>query len=64
MAGVVDLCREQWQNVTLYVNDYNTPARALYRRVGFDEVGAMATVLYCPTVLYRECRAPATGSGR
>jgi uncharacterized protein len=46
MAGVVDLCREQWQNVTLYVNDYNTPARALYRRVGFDEVGAMATVLY------------------
>ena len=46
MAAVVDLCREQWQNVTLYVNDYNTPARALYRRVGFHEVGAMATVLY------------------
>lgn len=46
MAAVVDLCREQWENVTLYVNDYNTPARALYRRVGFDEVGAMATVLY------------------
>jgi hypothetical protein len=46
MASVVNLCREQWQNVTLYVNDYNTVARALYRRVGFDEVGALATVLY------------------
>ena len=46
MATVVNLCREQWQNVTLYVNDFNTPARALYRRVGFDEVGALATVLY------------------
>jgi predicted GNAT family acetyltransferase len=46
MAAVVDLCREQWQNVTLYVNDFNTTARALYRRVGFDEVGALATVLY------------------
>lgn len=46
MASVVDLCREQWDHVTLYVNDYNVKARALYRRVGFDEVGALATVLY------------------
>ena len=46
MAAVVDLCRERWQHVTLYVNDFNTTARALYRRVGFDEVGSLATVLY------------------
>lgn len=46
MAGVVELCQENWQNVTLYVNDFNTTARALYRRVGFEEIGALATVLY------------------
>ncbi|MFC3999497.1 GNAT family N-acetyltransferase [Nocardiopsis sediminis] len=32
--------------VTLYVNDYNTPARAAYRRVGFREVGAVRSVLF------------------
>ncbi|WP_243888639.1 DUF4081 domain-containing GNAT family N-acetyltransferase [Dermatophilus congolensis] len=31
--------------VTLYVNDYNVPAVAAYRRVGFEEVGEFATVL-------------------
>lgn len=46
MASVVNLCREQWDNVTLYVNDFNTVARGLYRRVGFDEVGSLATILY------------------
>ncbi|MET8509839.1 GNAT family N-acetyltransferase [Streptomyces sp. NPDC004787] len=32
--------------VSLYVNDYNTPARAAYRRVGFEEVGAFMSVLF------------------
>ncbi|TQN32473.1 hypothetical protein FHX37_2433 [Haloactinospora alba] len=31
---------------TLYVNDFNTPARAAYRRVGFREVGAVMSVLF------------------
>ncbi|MCP9957052.1 MULTISPECIES: GNAT family N-acetyltransferase [Streptomyces] len=32
--------------VSLYVNDYNKPARAAYRRVGFREVGAFMSVLF------------------
>ncbi|MFD3512264.1 GNAT family N-acetyltransferase [Streptomyces sp. NPDC058657] len=32
--------------VSLYVNDYNAPARASYRRVGFREVGAFMSVLF------------------
>lgn len=32
--------------VSLYVNDFNSVARAAYRRVGFTDVGSFATVLY------------------
>ncbi|WP_435173579.1 GNAT family N-acetyltransferase [Actinacidiphila sp. bgisy145] len=31
---------------SLYVNDFNAPARAAYRRVGFTEVGALMSVLF------------------
>lgn len=32
--------------VSLYVNDYNTRALATYRRVGFTQVGTLATILF------------------
>jgi hypothetical protein len=32
--------------VSLYVNDFNTPARATYLRAGFAEVGEFMSVLF------------------
>ncbi len=32
--------------VSLYVNDFNAPARAAYRRVGFTETGTFSSVLF------------------
>ncbi|GEB51675.1 DUF4081 domain-containing protein [Streptomyces sp. NHF165] len=47
MAAVVRYAlRDVAPVVSLYVNDYNTPARAAYRRVGFREVGAFMSVLF------------------
>lgn len=47
MAAVVQEARRRLGPVvSLYVNDYNTPARKAYLRVGFREVGSFATVLF------------------
>lgn len=46
MAGVVRLAREEFNTLSLYVNSFNAPARATYRKVGFREVGEFATVLF------------------
>jgi hypothetical protein len=47
MAAVVrDALRRVAPTVSLYVNDYNTPARRVYARCGFRSAGAFATVLF------------------
>ncbi len=46
-AAVVEYARAAIAPVvSLYVNDFNTAARAAYRRVGFREVGQYASVLF------------------
>lgn len=46
MAAVVEQARADIAPlVTLYVNDYNLPALAAYRRVGFSDTGTFATIL-------------------
>ncbi len=46
LAGLVAYARERVAPlVTLYVNDYNLPALAAYRRVGFTQVGTFSTIL-------------------
>jgi predicted GNAT family acetyltransferase len=46
-AAVVEYARTSIAPVvSLYVNDFNAPARSAYRRVGFREVGRYASVLF------------------
>jgi predicted GNAT family acetyltransferase len=47
MATVLqDALRRVAPTVSLYVNDYNTPARHVYARCGFKAAGSFATVLF------------------
>jgi predicted GNAT family acetyltransferase len=47
MATVVRAClRDVAPAVSLYVNDFNEPARRTYERVGFKQVGTFASVLF------------------
>jgi uncharacterized protein len=47
MAAVVAAClRDVAPAVSLYVNDFNAPARRSYERVGFKEIGTFASVLF------------------
>lgn len=47
MSAVVEVVRESIAPVvSLYVNNYNERAVAAYRRVGFEQVGTFATVLF------------------
>jgi len=49
-AGMAAVVREAQRSiapvVSLYVNDFNIPARAAYRRVGFAQVGTFMSVLF------------------
>ncbi len=47
MAAVVQAARRNLAPVvSLYVNDFNAPARAAYQRVGFTQVGEFMSVLF------------------
>jgi uncharacterized protein len=47
MAGVVELVRREIApTVSLYVNEWNTPARKAYERVGFRETARFSTVMF------------------
>lgn len=47
MAAVVELAQSSISSiVSLYVNDFNVPARRCYEAVGFEQVGEFATVLF------------------
>jgi predicted GNAT family acetyltransferase len=47
VAAVVELARSTVAPVvSLYVNDYNAPARRCYERVGFAQVGTFTSVLF------------------
>jgi predicted GNAT family acetyltransferase len=47
MAAVVNAARESIAPiVSLYVNDFNAPGRATYRRAGFVETGVFMSVLF------------------
>lgn len=46
MASVVALAKKESPVVSLYVNEFNEPARRAYSRVGFTEVGQLSSVLF------------------
>jgi predicted GNAT family acetyltransferase len=47
MAAVVQRTRDKGHStVSLYANDYNETALRMYARVGFEQVGTFATVMY------------------
>jgi predicted GNAT family acetyltransferase len=46
MAAVVQAALRIAPVVSLYVNDYNLPARGAYRRAGFTDVGTFMSVLF------------------
>jgi predicted GNAT family acetyltransferase len=47
MVTVVETClREIAPTVSLYVNAHNTPARAAYKRAGFEQTDTFATLMF------------------
>jgi predicted GNAT family acetyltransferase len=47
MAAVVQMVRQRIAPaVSLYVNEWNSPARAAYARVGFTESARFSTLMF------------------
>lgn len=48
-AALAAVCRtllDRFPTLSLYVNDFNAPARALYHRLGFRDVGELQTIFF------------------
>jgi predicted GNAT family acetyltransferase len=45
-AAIVEIRTSIAQTVSLYVNDFNIPARKTYESVGFKQIATFATVLF------------------
>lgn len=46
MAAVLQLALRRAPSVSLYVNGYNAPARAMYDRLGFVQLNTLRTILF------------------
>jgi predicted GNAT family acetyltransferase len=46
LAAICDRLLDTTPTLSLYVNDFNEAAIALYRRVGFEHVGDFQTLLF------------------
>lgn len=46
LAAICDRLLDHYPTLCLYVNDFNTPAIALYERIGFARVGEFRTILF------------------
>ena len=46
LSAMLRLAMKRYPQISLYVNDFNAPAIKSYQRLGFTEVGALATVHY------------------
>ncbi len=46
LGAICDRLLDVSPTVSLYVNDFNEPALALYRRVGFERIGDLQTILF------------------
>ena len=66
MAAVVVLAQTRAPVTSLYVNNFNSRARATYERVGFRQVGTFATVLFCVQCcgMLFGCASPVTACTR
>ena len=45
LAAICDHLLDEHPSLSLYVNDFNAPAIALYERVGFERVGTFASII-------------------